>query len=87
MHIGEAEVAALIAEGQALVVESEQIQHGGVEVVRVDRVFGDVEAEIVGLAVNGARFDAATGHPHGVGVFVVVATWRSLGAVAVDALE
>jgi hypothetical protein len=30
MHVREAEIAALVAEGQALVVESEQMQHGGV---------------------------------------------------------
>ena len=59
MHVREAEVAALVAEGEAFVVEAEEVQDGGVEVVGVDGVFGDVEAEVVGLAIDGAGPGAA----------------------------
>ena len=55
MHVGQAVVAALEAEGQPRVVEAEQVQQRGVQVVDVDRVGGDVEAELVGLAVRVAR--------------------------------
>ena len=54
MDVGEAEVAALEAEGQLLVVEAEQVQDRGVEVVDVDAVFDGAEAEFVGLAEDGA---------------------------------
>ena len=45
----------------------------GVQVVDVDPVLDDVEAEVVGLAERDARLDAAAGQPHGEGVGVVVA--------------
>ena len=38
MHVGQAEIAALEAVGQLGVVEAEQVQDGGVEVVDVDSV-------------------------------------------------
>ena len=52
MHVGQAEVAALEAVGESCVVEAEQVQQRGVQVVDVDRVGDDVEAEVVGLAVR-----------------------------------
>ncbi len=42
VHIRESEVATLEAERQALVVEAEQVQQRGIEVVRVHRVARDV---------------------------------------------
>ena len=47
MDVGEAEVAALEAVGQLGVVEAEQVQERGVQVVDMDLVVGGVEAEIV----------------------------------------
>ena len=72
-HVGQAEVAALEAVGQPRVVEAEQVQHRGVQVVDVDPVLDDVEAEVVGLAERDARLDPAAGQPHREGVRVVVA--------------
>ena len=86
VDVGEAEVAALVAEGEAFVVEAELVEDGGVEVVDVDTVFGDIEPEVVGFAVADAGFDAAAGHPHGEGVFVVVAADADFFAAAVLAL-
>src|SRR5829696_8628027 len=37
----------------------------GMEVADVDRVFDDVVAEVIGLAIDGAAFDAAAGKPKG----------------------
>src|SRR6202030_4157320 len=48
--IGQAVIATLVVEGELLVVDAEQVEHGGVEVVHLDRVFDDVVAEVVGLA-------------------------------------
>src|SRR6185312_16071222 len=71
--VGEAEVAALEAVGEARVVEAEEVEDGGVEVVDVDGVFGDVEAEVVGFAEGDAGFYTAAGEPIGEAVGVMVA--------------
>ena len=42
-------------------VEAHQVEDGGLEVVDVDLVLGDVEAEVVGFAVGDAGLDAAAG--------------------------
>ena len=46
------------------VVDAQQVQDRGVQVVDVDRFFDDVVREVVGLAVGDARLDAAAGQPH-----------------------
>ena len=38
VHVGQAAVDAVVAEGQPLVVDAEQVQHRGVQVVAVGRV-------------------------------------------------
>ena len=86
MHIGQAEVAALEFVGQLLVVDAHAVQDGGVEVVDVDGVFGDVVAEVVGLAVGQAALDPAAGHPHRevAGMVVAAVVVGGEGALAVD---
>src|SRR3712207_5220871 len=58
-----ATVPAGEAVGEPLVVEAEQVQDGGVEVVDVDRLVRHGRAELVGRAVDQARLDAAAGEP------------------------
>ena len=77
--VGQAEVAARVAVGQPLVVEAEEVQERGVQVVVVDLVFYRGEAELVGLAVGDAAFDAAAGEPDRVAFGVVVAAVGALG--------
>ena len=60
MHVGEAELAALVGVGQALVIKAEAVEDRRLEVVRVNRILDDMEAEVVRRAVGEARFDAAT---------------------------
>ena len=55
VDIGEAEVAALKTIRQPGVVEPEQVQQRGVQIVDVDPVLNGVEPEFVGLAVDVAR--------------------------------
>ena len=73
VDVGEAEVAAAVAEGELLVVEAEQVQDGGVEVVHVDLVLRGLVAEFVGRAMGEAGFHAGAGEPDGEAVRVVVA--------------
>ena len=72
MHIGEAEVAALVTVGELFVVEAHEAEDGGVEVVDVHGVLGHVVTEVVGGAVGEAGLDTAAGHPEGEGLDVVV---------------
>ena len=54
-HAGQPLVEALVFVGEPFVIDAEQVQHGGVEIVNVDRVFDDVVGEVVGFAVDRAR--------------------------------
>ena len=47
---GEIGVEAAEGVGELRVVDGENVEHRGVEVAEVDRVFGDVVAEVVGAA-------------------------------------
>ena len=47
-----AEIAALVAIGNLLVVEPQQVQQRGVEIVHMHRVLDDMKTEVVGLAVD-----------------------------------
>src|SRR5690349_256024 len=73
MDIGQAEVPARMPVRQLLVVEPQEPEDGGVQVVDVDLVFDRLEAELVGRAVHLAALHAAAGQPHGETVVVVVA--------------
>jgi len=44
MHVGEAVVAALEFAGEAFVIDAEEVQHRGLEIVDADFVFDGVEA-------------------------------------------
>ena len=73
MHIRQTEAAALVEVGQAFVVNAQQPQHRGVEVVNVDATFRDVVTEIVRLAINQARLHPAARHPSGEAARMMVA--------------
>ena len=61
---GKALVEALELEGKPSMVDAEAVEDGGVEIVDMDRILGDVVAEVVGFAVGDSALDTATGHPH-----------------------
>ena len=63
--VGESEVASGVAEGEAFVIDAEEVKNGGVEVVGVDPVAAGHDAVFVGFAKDVAAFDAAAGHPGG----------------------
>ena len=70
---GEFGVEAAEGVGEAFVVDAEDVEHRGVQVAEVDRVFGDVVAEVVGAAVFDAGLHAGAGEPDGEAAAVVVA--------------
>ena len=60
-------------------VDTEEVEHGGVEVVDLDFVFDGLVAPVVGCSVANPRFDAAPSHPGGEAEGVVVAPISALG--------
>ena len=74
MHVGQAEVSTLEADGHAFMVDAQQVQHRGVHVVDGDDVFDGVVAKFVGGSVRRAAFRSAAGHPHREAFDVMVAS-------------
>ena len=65
MHISQSISPALMFEDQPLMIYATKVHQRSLEVMYVHRIFDNVVAEIVGLAVAKARFDPSPGHPHG----------------------
>ena len=61
MHVGEAALDAVVGEGELFVVEAEEVEHGGVQVMEGMDVLGCLEAEFVGGAMADAGLDAGAG--------------------------
>jgi len=77
LHVGQPEIAAGVVVGQLFVIEAEQLQHGGMEIVDVDGLVHGLKAELVGRAEDGAALDPAAGEPRGEAVVIVVGFPRS----------
>ena len=73
VHVRQSEIAALEKVGQLLVVQTQEAEKGGVEVVHRHGVLGGAEADIVGSSDDLAALDATSGHPDGEAVGVVIA--------------
>jgi len=63
MHVGQAEVAAASAECQPLVIETQEVQDRGVQVVHRADVLDRIDSQFVGRADQGAAFRAAASQP------------------------
>ena len=76
----------MVLESQLGVVDAEQLQNRGMQVMHVHRVFGDVVTKIVGLADRHAGLDATPGHPRGEAARMMVAAVVVFGepALAID---
>src|SRR5688500_9963179 len=68
--------------GQPLVIDPQQVQQRGVEVVDVDAALDDVVAEVIGGAVDEPRLDAAASHPDGEAARMVVTAVVGRGELA-----
>src|SRR5258706_12885369 len=71
-YVREPKVAAGVAIGKLFVVETEEAQHGRVQIVDMNRVFHGSETEFVRRSVNVTAFDTAGGEPDGEAIMVVV---------------
>ena len=63
MNIGQSEVPTLEAIGQAFVVDPEQVQHGGVQVMDMDFVLHGTVAKFICCSPGKAGLDSTTCHP------------------------
>ena len=63
MDVRKAEVPALEPVGESFVVDAEEVQHRGVEVMDMDDVFYGVVSEVVGGAVSDAALNPAARKP------------------------
>ena len=73
MHVRQAVVASLESVRESCVVEPQQVEQRGMQVVDVDRVGDDVETEIVRLTVRIPGPQSAAGQPDAEAAIVVVA--------------
>jgi len=81
VHVGETEVPSCVAVSELFVVESHDVQDGGMEVVDVDQVFHNVVTDVVGFAVNHAAAYISAGQPAGERVGVMRAGFGSLAVL------
>ena len=61
MDVGEAALNAVVVKGELFVVEAEEVEHRGVQVMEGMDVFGSLESEFVGGTMADAGLDAGTG--------------------------
>ena len=52
MDVGEATVDAVVVVGEALVVDSQLVQHGGVKIVPMDAVFNGLPPKFIGSPIG-----------------------------------
>ena len=72
MHICQSEVSSLMSVGELLVIDSEAMQHGRVEIVNMNWFVDNVVAEIICFTVDNSGFYPTTCHPFGVAAGMMV---------------
>src|SRR5687767_4426529 len=78
VHVGQPPVRAIVAEGELLVIDSKEMQHGCVEVVNRHGVTRGLPRPFVALAVGDAALHTGTSHPAGEGAAIVIAAVAAL---------
>lgn len=73
-NIGQSKIASTVRVRQPLMVKTEQVQDGRVQIVNVDLVGDGRKAERIGRTMDGATFDTAAGQPHRKAIGIVVAS-------------
>ena len=72
-YAGQTHVETLGLDAEPPVIDSEEVEHGGMQVADVDDIVDRVVTHLVGGPVRDASFDSAAGHPHGKALDVVIA--------------
>ena len=63
-YVCKTEVASLKAVGELLVIQPETVEHGGVQVIGMNRFFSHIPADFVGFTVDMPAFKSAPSHEH-----------------------
>jgi hypothetical protein len=64
LHTGKSSIETLEFVAQTLVVDAAEVQNGGIEVVQMRGIRGDVVTEVICFAIACAAFDTSSCHPH-----------------------
>ena len=73
-HIGKPEISTCMPKRETFVIETEQMQNGGMQVVHMDFVFYRLEAKLVGLSVGHSAFYSSSSEPHRETVMIVISS-------------
>ena len=82
LYIREPEIAAGVAVGELLVIETEQREDRRMQVVDVDFVLGRGKTKFIRRAINLPAFHTAAGKPHREAVMIVIAAINFAGVAA-----
>jgi hypothetical protein len=63
MHIGQPIPSPLMTIGQALMVDSKQMQHGCLKIMHVHSILHDIVTKLIGFSVLATRLYSTTSHP------------------------
>src|SRR5438876_593416 len=77
--VGQPEVSAHVPVCQLFVVETQTVQHGGVQIVNMDPVLGYVKSELVRIAEYHAGLNPAAGKQNGESFHKMISTDRLRG--------
>ncbi len=80
VHIGQSEIASRVAVCQLLVIKAHEMQNRRVQVMHVDSIFDRRATKLIGRAVARPALHAATRHPNGIAIVVVVASLLTFGS-------
>ena len=63
-YVGETKIPAQVSIGEPCVIESEQMQNRGLQIVDVGLILHDIQTEFVGCPNGLAALDTGSGHPN-----------------------
>ena len=70
--ISQSKTSTLVFKGKTLVVNSEQMQNRGMQIMNMHRVFRDIVAVLVGPTVAESRLNSTSSHPNRKATRVVI---------------
>ena len=77
-HVGETPVSSLKEKGVSLVIQTEEREHGGMQVVDVDLILDRSHPQVVGGSDHLTSLDSGPRQPAGEAIRVVISTQVSL---------
>ena len=74
MYIGQTALNTIVVKGKVFMIDSEQVQDGGMEIIPGNRVFSYFPANVIGSPVSASRLQTTTSHPGGKTLSIVTPT-------------